>query len=387
MPGSPRVARRSRFECRRSSRGGIAPTALLTCLPHESKTDAIVKREFRYIAGLDLLRFLGALSVIALHLGSSSFFTEAGLRRFHVLISGGTGVILFYVISGFLITSLISAEVRQTGSFDIKNFFLRRALRIFPLYYFALGLYVVAHLLHIKFLPKSFPYAVAYSYNFVPRQLYSGWLGSFHSLATEEHFYLLYPLVWGVCLWRRVPMWMVLVALLGLTFVTPVLTNPLKSQFMVERWTFNAWAPILVGGLFAEAHAAMGARHEGRQYFLWAFVLLYASLTLVQVPINMSVAFGFLVLHFACNQDRPFVKALGSPAVRYLGSISYGMYVWQSFIIGTGSGHSLIKDPWLAFITVMAMSALSWQFLEKPLTKIRHRIRAHDPEPATKLTT
>lgn len=339
-------------------------------------TDSTVTREFRYIAGLDLLRFLGALSVIGLHLGSAEWFKHAGLARFHVMFSGNTGVTLFYVISGFLITSLISAEVRASGGFDIKSFFLRRSLRIFPLYYFALGLYAVCDLFGIqKMKDGTFLYAVAYSYNFIPKALYDGWLGSFHTLATEEHFYLVYPLLWGLCLWRRVPMWMVLAALLGLTFVTPLLCKPFEDEYLVGRWTFNAWGAILIGGLFAELHAAAGARHEGRCYFLLVFALLFASQALAPNALNLRVAFGFLVLHFACNQGSRVVAALGTPAVRYLGSISYGMYVWQSFFISTGAGRRLIHDPWLALIAVLAMSALSWHFIERPLAAVRHRIK------------
>lgn len=337
---------------------------------------SFVTREFRYVAGLDLLLFLGALSVIALHLGSAAAFKDAGLSRFHVMVSGGTGVTLFYVISGFLITSLISAEVRQSGAFDIKGFFLRRSLRIFPLYYFALALYAACHLLGIqKVGGASFLYAAAYSYNFIPMRLYDGWLGSFHTLATEEHFYLVYPLLWGLCLWRRWPMWIVLVTLLALTFVTPVLCQPFQKEYFVGRWTFNAWGPILIGGLFAEIHAMAGERHEGRQYFLVIFALLFASQALVANALILRISFGFLILHLACNQGSRVIAKLGTPAVRYLGSISYGMYVWQSFIISTGASRRLIHEPWLAFITVMLLSALSWHFIERPLAAIRHRIR------------
>ncbi len=333
-----------------------------------------MKRDFAYIAGLDPLRFLGALSVIGLHLGSVALFKEAGISRFHVFVSGGTGVTLFYVISGFLITSLIAGEVRQTGAFDIRRFFVRRALRIFPLYYFALCLYLICHLSGIqKMGTTSFLYAVAYSYNFIPARLYDGWLGSFHTLATEEHFYLVYPLLWGLCLWRRVPIWIALVVLFLLTFVTPVLCQPLQAQYMVGRWTFNAWGPILIGGLFAELNASSKGKHEGRRYFLPVFVLLFASQALVSQPLILSVAFGFLILHLVCNQNSPFVAALGKPAMRYLGSISYGMYVWQSFIVSTGPSRRLIDDPLVAFVSVMLLSALSWHFIERPLAGLRQR--------------
>lgn len=338
-----------------------------------------MNREFRYVAGLDLLRFLGALSVIALHLGSAAVFKNAGLSRFHVWVSGGTGVALFYVISGFLITSLISEEVRRSGAFDIKGFFLRRSLRIFPLYYFALALYLACHFLGIQRLNgESFLYAAAYSYNFIPTRLYDGWLGSFRTLATEEHFYLVYPLLWALCLKRRWPMWTVLITLVALTFVTPALCRPFQDEYRVGGWTFNAWGPILIGCIFAEIHAMAGDRHLGRRYFFAVFVLLFASQALVSNALLLYISFGFLILHLACNQERRFVAALGRPAVRYLGSISYGMYVWQSLIISTGSGRRLIHDPWLAVLAVMVLSALSWRFIERPLAKLRHRIRPRE---------
>lgn len=342
-----------------------------------SVMESSVKGQLRYIAGLDLLRFLGALSVIGLHLGSAATFKAAGLSRFHVMVSGSTGVTAFYVISGFLITSLIAREVRDNGAFDIKGFFVRRSLRIFPLYYFALTLYMACHLLSIQKLRSgaSFLYAVTYTYNFIPKRLYDGWLGSFHTLATEEHFYLVYPLLWGLCLWRRWPMWIVLVTLLALTFVTPVLCQPFYSNYLVGRWTFNAWGAILIGGIFAELHTMAGDRHQGRQYFLAVFAVLFASQALVTNALIQGSAFGFLILHLACNQNNRYVAALGNPAVRYLGSISYGMYVWQSFIISTGSAHRLIHDPWLAFVAVILLSALSWHFIERPLAGLRHRIR------------
>lgn len=332
-------------------------------------------REFGYIAGIDLLRFLGALSVVALHLGSAAWFKGAGLTRFHVLVSGGTGVTLFYVISGFLITSLIADEVRATGRFAVGRFFIKRALRIFPLYYCALGCYLLAHLLGVqKTGAVSFAYALGYSYNFIPQRAYDGWLGSFHTLATEEHFYLFYPLLWLACLARRWPVWLPVAALILLTFVTPALCRPFRADYFIGRWTFNAWGPILIGCLFAFVHQAGKGQHEGRGYFLALFTLLFAIQALVANALLMSMAFGFLLLHLANNQARPLVAALGARPVRYLGSISYGIYVWQSFVLSTGPSRRLIDDPLLGVATVLLLAALSWHWLEKPLARLRRRL-------------
>jgi peptidoglycan/LPS O-acetylase OafA/YrhL len=85
-----------------------------------------------YVASLNTLRFLGAVAVIATHLGSKGFLDRRGLGRLYVLVSGTTGVTLFYVLSGFLLTSLALTEIDRRGAFSFKNFFIRRALRLFP---------------------------------------------------------------------------------------------------------------------------------------------------------------------------------------------------------------------------------------------------------------
>lgn len=318
------------------------------------------------------MRFLGALSVIALHLGSREWFQSSGLGALHVLVSGVTGVTLFYVISGFLITTIIQREISSTGTFSLSNFVRRRALRIFPLYYFALLIYLLAGLVGIQGLHgDSFAFAALYSFNFVPRSIYDSWLGSFHTLATEEHFYILYPVLWVTCLRFRLPMWIILVVLCLLSPVTLRLSAPLSDSFFVDRWTFNAWGPILIGCLFAFVYGSLRDRSvvDRSLTFLAAFIVLFASQTIVPNPIVCAVSFGFLVLHFAFNPDRRSTAMLSGPAFRYLGSISYGLYVWQSFIISTGPGRRLVDNPVVAVGLVFILAILTRQFIEKPISQ------------------
>ena len=119
-----------------------------------------------HIPGLNALRFLGALSVIFLHLGSSQFFLDLGLENYHRLISGNTGVILFYVLSGFLITSLAIDEVTKNGSFNIIYFLQRRSLRLFPLYYLALlVIFMLSFFGVTRISDAGWLYAVFYAFN------------------------------------------------------------------------------------------------------------------------------------------------------------------------------------------------------------------------------
>ena len=146
-----------------------------------------------FVPSLNSLRFLGALFVILLHTGSYVWFEARGIERFHILISGSTGVVLFYVLSGFLLTSLALDEIARTSSFSFKRFFARRAFRLFPLYFLALGFLAILDKLGVTQISRtSWKYALAYSYNFVPEAQYNGLLGSLHTLGTEEHFYLFF---------------------------------------------------------------------------------------------------------------------------------------------------------------------------------------------------
>lgn len=331
----------------------------------------------RYIAGIDILRFLGAASVVWLHLGSLTQLEAVGLKKFHVLVSGSTGVMLFYVISGFLITSIISAEVQKTGSFSLKSFFIRRILRIFPLYYTVLLIYALISISGIQTLKfESFQYALFYAYNFIPKRLYDGWLGSFHTLATEEHFYIIYPLLWAICLRHRFRLAVILALGIVSTFLTMKLSAPFAAHYFIGRWTFNAWAPILIGCLFGLYYSSRDKDvHRWTPLFLLGFLALYIPQAWFRSEIAMSAAFGLLILYISYNQRNRFVAALGSPVGRFLGNISYGMYVWQSLVISTGPGRRLISDPLLAVVTVLILSSLSWILLEKPLTRLRKRMQ------------
>lgn len=333
---------------------------------------------FSYVKGLDVLRFLGAMSVICLHLGSSDFFKAHGLSRLHILVSGTTGVQLFYVISGFLITSIIASEVALTGKFSAARFLYHRTLRIFPLYYFALLTYVAidsAGIQHVK--SESLWWALLYSYNFVPRNLYDGWLGSFHTLATEEHFYLLYALIWFALMKFRASPVPVLLVMFGMSGPLNVLSLPFNEGYFLSRWTFNAWGPLLIGCMFGLYHHHWGpSLARGRLAYLLAFVVLFLSQTISFNSTTLSFAFGLLILHFATNQTRPSTQFLGLAPFKFLGGISYGLYVWQSVIISTGPSRRLFYDPLLAATCVFVLATASWFLIERPMAKLRSRPNA-----------
>jgi peptidoglycan/LPS O-acetylase OafA/YrhL len=175
-----------------------------------------------YFINLDGLRFLLALAVFSSH--SMFGATLAGLSPFDFLdrlflrfSSGSTAVSFFFVLSGFLITYLMLEEYEKTGKFDLKKFYIRRTLRIWPLYYFVLvfGFFVYPFFKsHLGF-ENNIPYSVAYQFLFLSnfdsiRVANEGlvdkapmMIGITWSVAIEEQFYLLWPLLFLALKGRR----------------------------------------------------------------------------------------------------------------------------------------------------------------------------------------
>ncbi|MCB0357129.1 MAG: acyltransferase, partial [Bdellovibrionales bacterium] len=270
-----------------------------------------------YIKSLNSLRFFGALTVIFLHLGSYNVFKSYGLENYHVLISGYTGIHLFYVLSGFLITSLAINEFKKSQSFSLKKFFVRRALRLFPLYYLAILVVFVVQLFkltNVKF--ESYLYALFYSYNFVPRKFYHGLLGSFHTLATEEHFYLIFAILFVSMsrfgkkhVFYAVP----LVFLTGILFL-----HNFRDWFVdfekthyVSRWTLFAIQPILVGCLggfvFSSPLLSTLKNKFNDNFIKSSLILVFVFAYLIQVvyrnEIVMSISFLSLILFLTLYEN------------------------------------------------------------------------------------
>lgn len=312
-------------------------------------------------------------------------FSAAGIEPYHVLVSGDTGVKLFYVISGFLITTLVIREHRETGIFSFKGFFIRRSLRIFPLYYLALACYLTVTFIGAqKVTPVSFAYAASYLYNFIPRADYQSWLGSFHTLATEEHFYLAFPWLF-LLLFRGRGLMFAAFALAYMALVPGL--RPMFADYeqthVVERWALLACVPILVG-CFAAWLRESGAFRAPLVPGSVALTALRIAAPLVVVatlvsqpfayrPMLPACAFALLLVYLAEAQSSLLCRLLALPPLACLGKIAYGLCVWQPFICATGAGERLISPIPLALLTVLILSVLSYELFEKRLLQLKVR--------------
>lgn len=292
-----------------------------------------------------------------------------------ILGCGWTGVQLFFVLSGYLITSILMAEKDKALGFYLKRFYWRRTLRIFPLYYAYLLLVAVVFL--AAGLPEDFwdlfPFLATYTFNFYPLvHLYSFkdvFFMHFWSLSVEEQFYFVWPLVIFFC--NRKQLQFVLIAViiaapLSRFVLGEILLNkgllPRYVGETVYRFTLNQWDGFAFGALIPVF--SMGTRKfEVRRILVFTILLTLAlgawnAFAIHQAgrPVDISSLgfeigdlinfqhvwsytlldfFFFLVIVYIINPhvSRKTVDwVLGNPMMVYLGKISYGLYVYH-FII------------------------------------------------------
>jgi peptidoglycan/LPS O-acetylase OafA/YrhL len=343
----------------------------------------------RHLPALDGLRALAIAAVVWHHSLPRAF--PGWLGRGHA------GVPLFFALSGFLITRLLCAERRTTGDIALGSFWMRRSLRIFPLYYavlagFALYLSWLEPTDATRHFFDNLPFYASYTSNWfvefgVPHPI---WFGFAWSLATEEQFYLWWPpLLWlGVRLGQPV-------AALGLAFVLLVdqlaehgaLVDWLAPGSLGARVSQSASAAMALGALLALALAqpswwrsiasVLGARHA-----LWVTLVLVAAWLYEPVgpPIVLDAAFAALVGAAALWRGHGWLgRVLASRVSVRVGQVSYGIYLLHIPAIG------LLERalPWLrerplalfplAFGLGFATAATSYRYVEAPLLALRDR--------------
>ncbi len=339
-----------------------------------------------WIRGFNGIRGLAAIMVVFTHVGSNYWLRDAGVPELNRLLHGGVGVSWFYALSGFLITLLLLREHEATGTVRIRAFLIRRGLRLYPLYYFVVLLVGLSTLLSPSLGTRavdgeSFLFAVLYAYNLIPREHYDTWFGSFHTLATEEQFYLVFPLVFFAL--RRSPAALA-VALSVAIVLTPWVYSILDSYSLGALFFIERWLPI-VGDVLAMGCLAGVAFHCCRDQLrpytslfgllglaLHLFPLLWEGETATEVGITL------LVLYVALAQESRPVRLLEWAPLDYLGKISYGIYVWQSFFLTTDprprSGWPLPAP--IALTLVFVVAPLSYRYLERPFLDLKKRFSA-----------
>lgn len=369
------------------------------------------------IRELDGFRGLAVLSIIVLHYIVHHLVTVPGaplayLQKYFLFL--WVGVDAFFVLSGFLIGGILLDQYRSPNYF--QAFYARRAFRIFPPYLLLLLAWVVADALleGVRYgwiLRPDFPLwpYVAYVQNFwmaAEGSTGPNFVAATWSLAVEEQFYLLMPL-----LVRWVPPVRLPWVLAGGILSAPVLRAGMAVSDgswaeAQTRLLFTRWDSLLVGVAVAWVvrQPRMRARLEAIRGRLVALLLAMAGLmvampVLFALPVALTsparaalgflviaLFFGLLLLLLNLGALPRLARALSARWLRYLGKTSYFVYLFHTAILGLAFSLLLGKDPslergvdWLvtlaAFAVTLGIAEASWRLIEAPLLRRGHRHR------------
>jgi len=370
------------------------------------------------IPGLDGLRALAFLLVFAFHTEYIGF--------------GWVGVQLFFVLSGFLITGIL---LDMKKSLPPKEYFIkfygRRFLRIFPLYYFYLLLMsgVTTWLISISYRPAYMRifqsqvwYAVFYVYDFFFGTIavkYSYFLDHFWSLSIEEQFYLVWPLLILLAPERWLKkLFLVFIVLGPISRIAFLFIHRSGVLRILGDPVSTALYPMPFSHVDAFAFGAFISRYSipkaKQQFFLLLGILPaigYAAQYIATGNIGDVLDFGYpllmpeayqfiwgytllgyfcmLVLYVVVHHGL-FLRILESSPMRYLGKISYGLYIYHFPIIwfvtrirdfGLSETQAKPLVFIIAFIATLAAASISYHFLERPLLNLKDRFFALKPGP------
>jgi len=376
------------------------------------RTDEVYA-EFRntsYFPSLNGIRAICALMVLKIH----TDWTFAGAPR--ILDSGFLGVDMFFAISGFLIVTLLLRERDASGRIDLRQFYVRRTLRIFPIYYLLIGFLFVLAVATYGHSTKtwdaykwSFPVFLLYLQDVVP--IFMGVLFHTWSLSMEEQFYLAWPSIERFV--RRawiVPLLLALIAfnqLFNFRAFDTLIVAVYGPEGLRRPLFLITFTPILLGVL--AAHVMHDPRSGRAATALlknrWMPPLLLALATLVVqyagdalrgLPYAaVHVLFCMALVAMVVNPRGIFSRTLQSRPLAYLGSISYGVYLYHTMIIWlidrVCSPRHILLTPFQLFVLVSVLSisvaALSFRYFEAPIMRLRHRKRAAAVAVATQQAT
>lgn len=345
----------------------------------------------RRLPGLDGIRAMAALMVVVNH----QDFT---------IVSGALGVTMFFVLSGFLITWLLLGEHDDTGAVSLRNFYIRRSLRIFPAFYAYSALVITLALLTHK--DMVWPHAIAslfYVSNYyvaihgeVATPLSHSW-----SLGIEEQFYLLWPLAFLLLSRNRRRMALALACAIVALWGRRASLSLSGTPWTYIHYAFDTRADqLLVGCLLAVSLKAGLARRvfDGLTRSVWVSGVT-AALLLSSVAAGRAwgtqyqQAVGFalqplvvaaLIVQVIALRDTALWRWLNWKWVIYLGTISYSIYLYQQIVPGPVM-RALDNQPALLQLAVsctviLMLASGSYFFVERPFLRMKQRFETRHRE-------
>ena len=352
----------------------------------EACTAAGIHRSSR-IPSLDGLRAISIAMVLAGHAASGIPALRDRPLLLYTVFNGSRGVNVFFVISGFLITSLLLREDRLTGRISLRQFYIRRAFRILPPFWIFLGTIVLLWKLG-AFETRWAHLAVAFTFL---RDYIAGdwWTGHSWSLSVEEQFYLLWPAAM-VLAGRRRSLWIAS----GLIVAAPAI-RVLSHLFVtgrfgpIEFFMFHMRVDSLMFGC-ALALVQNSPRLDGfaKRVLNWPGMLLalcfflflsgylnYRFQGYYLLPFGYTfeaITISYLLSYFVRSPDSVGGRLLNSRFLVHVGVISYSLYLWQQLFL-TDLLRSRLSNFPVNLIAAFVAAELSWRLVEQPALRLRQR--------------
>jgi peptidoglycan/LPS O-acetylase OafA/YrhL len=358
-------------------------------IPARLEADVSVPNQFvlGYRPALDGLRGVAILAVLAVH--------TSHLFGWSILKGGNIGVDIFFVLSGFLITSILLNEWNQTGDVSLKNFYLRRCLRLVPaLLLMVLIVYPASSLLfsaeeaaHTR---SATPWALMYVTDFVIAFFPNIGLGALRhtwSLAMEEQFYLLWPPLLIILLKTGASKKQLVLLTVSLAVLSALHRAALyQSGASLARtyYGIDVRADALLIGCAAGMAVTWGligsmSRVTKPAVLLLALLLVvsdYATPFMHRGGFTvLAFATGLIVINLVTGETGISRRILESPPLVWTGRISYGVYLWHYPIFKALkylSAPAPVKLV-LALLVTFGASALSFYLMEDPLLRLKRR--------------
>ena len=356
----------------------------------------------RYLPSIDSLRALAVLAVIIYHVDVN------------YLPGGFLGVDLFFVLSGYLISSLIIKEYRKTGSINLYNFYLRRARRLLPAVYFMITVGIILMVMFNEVLLKKSHLDAIFGYIYSSNSWYIfhklDYFDSFGSqspfkhlwsLAIEEQFYMIFPLLFllinskkkgkdGTYKLSKSFLYIVL-GLIFVSLITHILLFDINNISRIYFGTDTRAFSLLVGvvGAILYPMDKLNTKITPQENIVYSVISLISIATLITIMIYTSeyntwlyrggfllvAILGIIIIISSGKQHTVMAKLLSFKPVVFIGKISYSLYLWHFPILVLTTPVSEIGNPNIFYVILRVIltfivAIISYVFVETPIRKL-----------------
>lgn len=356
-----------------------------------------------YFPNLNGLRFIAAFMVIIHHLEQvlSIFGLNNSWNNPVILAIGELGVELFFVLSGFLITYLLLCEQHEFKTISIKDFYIRRVLRIWPLYYF-IGLIAFFLLPNIQFfnipiysdqLIENFNFKLMLYLLFLPNLLLLGfgiivpYASQSWSVGVEEQFYLIWPLLMKIFKNKLTLFFLIILIYFfmyyfGFRIIKYIIWNN-ELELIKNVWSGFKIYSMAIGALFSYSlfnkSKILSLLLDSKFYLFSILLLIFLIAFNFKWSFVYNILFGIIILNLASSKAKGLF--LENTVMNYLGKISYGLYMYHLISITICIKLFQYFD-WLNYYFLLLLSittvsiilaSLSYYMLEKKFILLKNR--------------